>query len=66
MDFKTQGDEIVRRKQAAFNGFQKTFQLGKMYTEKEMQLKNDWCSKISEANEDWRKWLKSIPKVKYS
>ena len=40
MDFKTQGDAIVQRKQRAWAGFRQTIQPGKVYSEEDMKIKN--------------------------
>lgn len=61
MDFKAQGEVIVRRKQNACTGFQQTIQPSKMYSEEEMKIKNIWVKKIKAANSEWRLWLNSIP-----
>ena len=63
MDFKTQGDEIVRRKNEAMIGFQKTFKEGKTYGVEDMRIKNEWVVKIEQATEDFTQWLRSIPKT---
>jgi hypothetical protein len=64
MDFKTQGDSIVQRKQIAWAGFQQTIQAGKIYTQEDIEIKNKWIKEIEAANDEWRKWLHSIPKKK--
>ena len=61
MDFKTQGEAIVLRKQEACAGFQQTIQFGKMYSEEDMEIKSKWVKKIEAANDEWRLWLCSIP-----
>ncbi|HAU0855046.1 TPA: hypothetical protein JBH41_01405 [Legionella pneumophila] len=60
MDFKAQGDTIVRRKQIAWSGFRQTIQPGKRYTEEDIKIKNKWVKEIEEANDEWREWLSSI------
>ncbi len=65
MDFKTQGDAIVQRKQRAWAGFQQTIQQGKIYTQEDMEIKNQWVKEIEAAKGEWIKWLNSIPKKKH-
>lgn len=60
MDFKTQGEAIVRRKQEAWAGFQQ-IQFCKMYSEEDMEIKSKWVRKIEAANDEWRLWLSTIP-----
>jgi hypothetical protein len=61
MDFKTQGDAIVQRKQRAWAGFRQTIQPGKAYSKDDMKIKNKWVKRIEATNEEWRLWLDSIP-----
>lgn len=62
MDFKTQGDAIVKRIQKAWAGFQQTNKPGRVYNEEEIKIKSKWVKKIEAANYEWREWLNSIPK----
>lgn len=64
MDFKAQGEAIVRRKHNAWAGFQQTIQQGKMYSEEDMKIKNMWVQEIEAANYEWRLWLRSIPQTR--
>ncbi|MFO2756790.1 hypothetical protein SCM21_00390 [Legionella pneumophila serogroup 1] len=62
MDFKTQGEAIANQKREAWEGFQKTIQLGKMYSEEDMEIKSNWVKKIEAVNDELGLWLNSIPK----
>lgn len=54
MDFKTQGEEKVYRKQNAWTGFQQTIQLRKMYSEENMKIKSIWLKEIEAAKDACR------------
>ena len=56
MDFKTQGDTILQRRQRAWAGFQQTIQRGKRYSEEDIKIKNKWVKAIEVSNDEWRLW----------
>ena len=64
MDFKTQGEEIVKRIHEATIGFQSTFQPGKIYNDEDRLVKNEWVMKIEQAKHDFVLWRCSIPKIR--
>ncbi|WP_058513386.1 hypothetical protein [Legionella santicrucis] len=61
MDFKIEGDAIVQRRQRVWIGFQQTVQADKVYTVKDIKIKNKWVKGIEATNDKWRQWLNSIP-----
>lgn len=60
INYQVIGEEIVKRKQEAFNGFQKTFQKDKIYNEDDMAKKNEWVKKMDDAQNAWSQWLFTI------